>query len=62
MNKSAATMQMSEVPWITSARNVGTPVVRDMVSAPVATAAKKIAAGTTPSGLSRASMAITMPV
>ena len=43
------------------ARKTGTPVARDMASAPVITAAKKIAAGTTPSGLSRASMAMTMP-
>ena len=55
-------MQIRDVPWITSPRNTGTPVCRAIVSAPVATAAKNSAAGTTPSGLSAASIATTMPV
>ena len=62
VNSSAVSMQSSETPWMTSARKTGTPVARDMPSAPVITTAKKIAAGNTPSGLSRASMATTMPV
>ena len=62
VNSSATSMASSETPWMTSARNTGTPVARDMASAPVMTTAKKMAAGTTPRGLSRASMAMTMPV
>jgi hypothetical protein len=54
-------MQISDVPWMTSAKNTGTPVCRDMLSAPVATAAKNSAEGTTPRGLSAASMATTIP-
>ena len=54
-------MASSAVPWMTSLRKAGTPVARDIASAPVMTAARKIAAGTTPSGLSLASMATTMP-
>ena len=46
-------MASSDVPWITSARKTGTPVARDIASAPVMTMARKIAAGTTPSGLRR---------
>ena len=35
----AVSMASSETPWITSARNTGTPVARDMPSAPVIMAA-----------------------
>ena len=39
-------MVIRAVPWMTSARKTGTPVARDMASAPVMMIEKKIADGT----------------
>ena len=49
-------LTLGAFPRLTGSRPKG-----DIASAPVMTAARKMATGTTPSGLSRASMAMTMP-